>query len=598
VFSGGGTFAANVTGNDVKALVRGASSLTGLGHTGLTDPRDASKTLRGVVVQARANTTQSGNNITGGFSLAAAINVLISANVIGDRAVVELGTRNRTDQSVRINRAASSALLGELGLSANDADAHAQQDTILDASVKNDVFAFGGAANFGYYAGLGGTVAGTVIGSKARVLTNLSDLGARRTIALNSNIQTRLFNVAISAGTGIAGIGGALGVHVVGSDALTEVRGGVFTAREGNVDIDANVETKALTMGGTAGAGIVGAGMAVQATVFGSKAVARVTGSGLADIRPAIVTANAGDVSVRATTDAYTLSGVAGSGGGGVAIPVSANAAVMQAETRVDIGAGVTLDAGRDVRLEAFENVRQRGIAGSVNAGVLSVGGSFNYTRFAGTTQVNIGSDSIILAGRDVLATARVDRVVMAGAVVGSVSTGGGAISFGLNVLDMGGMAGPEDTRQALPSAPGGAVPANAGDRADPILHARALYLADVQAQIDQGPGQADAQDLAARGGAGAAVTRNDAERAKVDLTGTPGTDKVGVVIGADARLTAARNLAITADATVRAQLYGGTLALAPTGFVGGAGGYGVGVTRTGAQVSVGDGAIRGQMVT
>ncbi|QYX57144.1 leukotoxin LktA family filamentous adhesin [Roseovarius sp. SCSIO 43702] len=664
-FSAGGTLAANITGNDVTASVRNRSSITALGHHTLTDPGDpeGKRQLRGAVIEAQANTVQSGANVTGGFSTAVALNGLVQANVIGDRAVVELGTGGQPSDAVRVNRAAEADLLAELGLVGAGADAHAEQDTVLRAQVRNDVLAFGGTVNFGLYAGLSGTAAGTVIGSKARVLTNLSDLGARRDIALESRIETQLVNVAVAAGTGAVGLGGALGVHVVGSDALTEVRGGVLTAREGDVEIDAAVSTKALTMAGTLGAGAAGVGMSLQATVFGSKAIARVAGADGGGTTPTIVTSQAGDVAVRADTNAYTLSGVAGVSGGVAAISLSANAAVMKAETRVDVGAGVTLDAGRDVKLAATEFVRLRGLAGSaaggpastggsfnytrfagttqvnvslsanaavmkaetrvdVGAGVTldagrdvklaatefvrlrglagsaaggpaSTGGSFNYTRFAGTTQVNVGERAVILAGRDVIASAKADRIVMGGTVVGAVSTGAiSAAAVSLNVVDMGGTAASSDAGQALPQGPDGAAPANTTSQGDAVLGLRDDYLDDAQARLNRGAQAPGSATLAERGGAGAAVTRNDEERAKIDLTSAPEPDKLAVTIAADAMLAAGRDLTLSADTVARAELYSGNVTFAPMSFGGVAAGFGVGVTRTGALVSVGERAV------
>ncbi|MFN3661951.1 hypothetical protein [Yoonia sp.] len=560
----GGSVSVNRTSNDVLVALAGGSRITGLGNSTATSA--ALGTIRGVAVEANAGTSIKVLTANVGAGLYAGVSGVFGFNIAEDSARVLIGDGNFAGSG-----AINAQRLNEDG---DIIIPNAGQDSYLSARVRNDLSQFNLAVGIGA-GGVGAASGTTLVTSLAEVVVDRGQVAAADQVKISALTDTSVMSIAAGAAGGAVGVGGSVGVNILSSQAIVTLRGANIGAGRlatgdgaliegGSVAINADVISRTIAATGAIAVGAAAAAAAIQVNKFDSVARISVLDAGVGDNIDQTRIDAGGDISLDARS---TLDNVAAAVGGaissGFALAASININLVQAETAVVIDPNQRINAGRDLRLSAREDVDLRNASGAVAidlGGGAGVGAAFDLAIFSSKTNVTVGNNSVLLAGRDMKVNATANRRLASTVIVGAVG-GTVGLSVGLSVVQM-----------------GKAVVLGDSANEQKAQTARAGLLAEVQRDLDGDQTTADqdpelsAEDrqlsesnsieaLTARGGGSGVRSDIVAARQNVNVTGQAAVpDDIGVSIDADSTLRAGRDLSATATGNVSVSQIGGSL--------------------------------------
>lgn len=584
-FSGGATAGVGVSAsintikNRVKAAVLDTARVTALGESAISwdDADGATRSTRGFAVNAQARSAISMLTANGSVGGVAGVSALFALNLIDDEALVQLGSETG-ESLVRINPENDADFEGDIGT----ATANAGQDVLVNADVANSSTSYTVNVGIGGAAGVGASVATTVVTSAAKVATYDAQLNAADALTINANSKSVLTSFVAGIGGGFVGVTGNGNVNVLSSTADVAIGGGSLEAG-GALNIDSKIDNDIYAMTGSGGGGLVAVGGAIQVTVVDGSSKVTV-GNGRAG-QKAYLTAG-GDLGVNAKSY-LTQQGYVGAGAvGGVGVALSANVLVDRTFTGVTIADGQSLSAAGKIDLTAFEKATITGVAGSVGGGAVGVGLGLDYANLQGTTTVNIGDGASITANYNAGGTRGVGQkgITISAASereLGStvVAIGGGAISVGaaLSVAEL-----------------GGTVDDQSGNLSDALASINSDLSSDQNGDsgLDANASDQDKQNTAGSvvGFAGGSDTQSQivATRQGLDPSAA-GTDQVSVTIGS-AKLYSDGDIKVDSSAKIRVTQDAG----AGSGSIFGGASSGIAISNvaTGAGIELQSGAV------
>ncbi|WP_460275384.1 leukotoxin LktA family filamentous adhesin [Celeribacter sp. ULVN23_4] len=579
-FAGGGaagvgaSVTVNTLANDVRSAVSGNSVLIGLGETGATV--DGVEKY-GVAISALGNSDISMVAANGAAGGAAGVAALFAMNLLDDTARVEIGDA-AGGTLVQIN--SDNFYTDDLSHRIGSKTASSDQDTEFTAKTQNSAIAVTANIAVGGSAGVG-------VGSGNTLATNLAEVSvgdaiveAANDVNMSATAVTELDTVTMGLAGGFVGVSANAGVNRIGSEALVTLDGADVTAG-GDINLNSKVESESWALTGSIGGGAIGGSGGVQVTLFDSKS--KVTIGGGTSNRTGSLTAG-GSLTAEALSELTTDGNAVSGAGGGTGIALAASISLVDAETAVEIGAGQSLKASRDLTLRAKEVATIKSLTGSAGAGGLGVGASLDYVNFQGTTKVQIGNGAVLeaYAGTTPLSTPQsaaygltIEAFSERDVEASVFSTGAGVLSVAaaLSIIELGGSAEDDEDK-------------------------RGTLLAEAQKELDadQSGESGDAEDDKSAASsliayAGASETQNTitSERQAINLTGAPGEDVVSVDIGRDVTLKSRGFVDLTAETlTAVKQIAGGA---SISGTAGAMSGTAVTNVATGATVYVGGGS-------
>jgi filamentous hemagglutinin family protein len=592
----GGSVSVNRTANRIATTLTDGARVTGLGHSTATSATLGQ--LRGVAVEANAETKIVVLSANASAGLYAGVSGVFGFNIADDSARVRIG-----DGTVAGAGAINAKRIGDDG---EVQPANIAQDSLVSARVKNDLSQFNVAIGAGV-AGVGAASGTTLVTSVADVTVDRGQIAAANHIGITALTDTTILSIAVGAAGGAVGVGGSVGVNIMQSQALVTLRGanigagrlgpvGGPTIVGGSVAINADAISRTVAATGAIAVGAAAAAAAIQVNKFDSTARIAVlnagTGAGNDPFDQTRIDAGQ-DVSLDARNQ---IDNVAAAVGGavsmGFALAASINVNLVQADTEIMIDRNQRLTAGRDLRLSAREDVDLRNASGAVAldlGGGAGIGAALDLAIFSSQTNVTVGNESALLAGRDMNVTATANRRLDSSVIVGAAGASLG-LSAAISVVQM-----------------GQAVTLGDSENEEKAQTARNDLLAEVQKDLDgdqttndpnaTGDDAAKAeknsiQALTARGGGDDVRTQIVAARQNVDVTGQAAVpDDIGVSIGAGATLRAGQDLTITSTGNVSVSQLGGSLGAGLVGISAGVLVANVGVAST---ISIGAGALLG----
>lgn len=554
--------------NDVTAAITGSTRVIGLG--GSSAELDGTA-YRGVYVGADATSDMAIISANGAVGGVAGVAALFGFSHIDDSARVVIG-ESGSGQNAWLNTAGELDYISEIGTNA----ANAAQDVTLRATADSTAKGFVANIAVGGGAGVGAAANTTLVSNLAEVAVGDARLNAADDIDIDATSNVALFGATAGVGAGYVGVSANATVNRIGAQALVSLDGATLTAGD-DISARSHVDASAMGFTGALAGGVVGAAGGVQVTLFETASKVTSTQSDMSAT---------GALSLEAETDLLAegraISGAVGLGG----VALAANLSLIEAQTRVDIGAGDVLRSGGAMTLAARDEVTIGSVTGTLGGGALAAGASIDYVNFAGTTAVGIGEGAQLLAnlgaaplpagqvdkpGLTISATSRrdVDSNVVAS------SLGGAALSGALSVVELGALAEDEDNDRAA------------------LLTAAQDELASDQSG-DDGNRSSDEQkstgaSLVSYAGGDATRAEIVANRQSISLTDAPATDAVSVTIGANAQLRTRGAVTLTADAQSAVTQLAGAATLAVTG--GGTSGVAVANSGTNTAITIGDGA-------
>ncbi|MCL7465337.1 leukotoxin LktA family filamentous adhesin [Phaeovulum sp. NW3] len=568
----------NETANAITAGIADGSRLIALGETAISDGRLG--TFRGAGFDALANTTIDVVTVNAAGGALAAVSGLLTFNVVSDVARVQIGGGTGARAAIVNGLLAGETdpandparEVGAFFDAAGEPLANLAQDTILRADVINDIEAYtlGVAVGAGY--SVGAASGNNLIASTAEIELNFGNVGAARNVTANAKVDTALDAWVLGVGGGFVGTAGSVDVNVVTSKARIAVLGSQVDAglrnSAGALRFGTLAKTDLFTVAGGAagGAGAVAGGFTINLLDTTSEIVVQdrsdTTDGETLTARSMLSAAQ--DLMLDARTENATEGYAASAAGGAIGVALAANVNLVQSDTRVDIGAGTTLRADRNLGLRATEISRIAGQSGSLGVGAVGAGASLDYVNFAANTAVRIGAGAQVRAEGSLTATALAQRDVASTVGVGGIGLGG--LSAAISVIELGGLG--QDGKSDRDAA-----------------------LADIQRSLneDQDTGSAGdkgrASDLAAYAGGADTRARMVAARQAVNVTSAPAVDGIGVSLGEAAVLEAAGPVTLTSLGELKVVQRVGSLS---GGAVGISAAVGVVTVKTDSNVQIG----------
>jgi filamentous hemagglutinin family protein len=399
VASVAGTVNPNVLGLHNTISVTDGSTLVAQGSPASYKSSDG---LNGILIEAITNEKLKVITINAGGAGVAAVQAAVGVNQISSDTEVTIDHSSLTTNS----------LGGDILVSAKDSTT----GSIYAVSV-------GVAADLGVGAGVGiNTFSQTV---KTSVVN--ATLNAARDIIINAMRQQSGTAVMVGVGGGIAGVGGSVGYAEYSGLSSANVQGGRLTAGR-----DINLESKAdIIVDGDIGSGaggVVGLAAGVQ--------VISVTGH-----TEAVLTQHANlnaeqDINVDAASAVKLDTVVISAGAGYVGVDGAINILGFSDTAYIHGDSEVSLDATRNLALEASDKLTVDSIVGGLAGGVVGIGASLDLitaqssalVEFLGTANAGQSASFSSQLTRDV------DSTLVSG-TVGGVAAGGAVIvaKFGPN---------------------------------------------------------------------------------------------------------------------------------------------------------------------
>ena len=431
--------------------------------------------------------------------------------------------------------------------------------------------------------------AGTVAGAAGAAISGSSNTAVvnKQTSASVGDADVRGGNVAVAAASSekiflatanvagaIAGVGAAVSVATVQNTTSAGIEAGANVDATGDLRITAGQDT-AMDLYTVAGAGgVVGVSGAVSVGVLDNTTQAYVVGAASSG---AAATLNAGGTTeVTATSEEDLNSITISAAAGGVGVAGSVGVKLLKSETTATIGDNTRVNqtragAAQDVLVNATDTATLRGGGGTASFGGFAAAGAMSDTNIVrNTTNASIGASAVVDADRDVAILATSQKQV--DSVAAAVAVGGfGGVAGAVSVAVVG-TALDDDSQDGLGNG-------NTASRADAQMRRN-----DAGAELDSG----DSQRLASvkgtldsrSGGLGVGADMNSAS--------TTSQDRTQAAVGENARVTAGRDIDVTATDRTQLDL---TAAGAGGGFAGIGAAVGVGLTNSTTEATIGRGA-------
>ncbi|MCA3536621.1 MAG: leukotoxin LktA family filamentous adhesin, partial [Rhodobacter sp.] len=520
----GAAVSVNDFSNTAEVEINGQSSVVGLGQSGIVGAAiaDGTRTFNGVAIDAFARSRANSLTVTAAAG-GTALSGVFGFAILSDTARVRLGD-GTTAGAGQVNVNSSE----EIGFTT----ANAAQESILSAQTESLIRTFNVAATISTSLSVGAAAGTNISGSQSEIILDFSAVRAARNIDLNTKSRTDLENWVVSAAGGYFSAAGAVAVNVVNSASRIDLRGSTLVA-DGALRIRSDIDNRLRARVGGLGAANIALAGGLIVNVLQSTSEVRTSSLTYIE-QDAVATTTAVtsllgltgvtiDAATNNTTDLVAVSAGLGFSG---AIAIAANVNVVKTTTRVAIGSRSTIVAGVDpdapVRglliMRATEITDLTGRSGSLGAAAgLGVGATLDVASFAATSSVAVGESAVLRATQGVLMNASADRQVSSS--VAALSAGIGGISGAVSVVDMGGRT---DT---------------SAERRDELLAQVQTALGDDQSgSVDSSRGSA--AEVASFAGGGSARNSAVAVRQGVNVTGAPGTDQIGVLVGENALIS------------------------------------------------------------
>ena len=538
----GASATVNTLANEVKSEITGNTTVIGLGNSGVE--HDGS-TRYGVVVASDASSTIDMVTANGAVGGVAGVAALFSFNLVDDSARVVVGEAGEGNL-VRINPDATG-----LATALGSETAAQAQDTELLASTDADVTVITANVAIGGKAGVGAGSGNVLATSLAEVEVGEAIVEARDDVTLDSTAVTDLETVTLGLAGGFVGVAANASVNRIGSQALIALDGATLEAGD-DLTLETMIDSDSTGTTGAVAGGAVGATGGVQVTLYDS--TSKISSGAGESSRTGGLTSG-GEMLLEAETDLYSNGNAVTGAVGGGALALAANISLIEAETTVEIGADQDLTAQDALTVRATDRAEILTVTGSVGAGGVGVGASFDYVNFAGTTQVLIGENARLEANpgttglsqplnstRNLTVEALSERDVDSGVV--AIGAGGVSFSGAISVIEMGALAEDEDDK-------------------------RGEFLADAQSELDAEQDgdsgktgdekKSTAGHLVTMAGGADSQSRIVDARQSIDLEEAPGEDVVKVQVAQGAALVSRGSVDVTAEATTAIkQLAGG----------------------------------------
>jgi Ca2+-binding RTX toxin-like protein/acetolactate synthase small subunit len=416
-----GTAAINTPNNITRAYISGSSNVNAKGNgTTIVTKADGSNTteaVRGVAVIATGKTEIDVYTGTAAAGFNAGVAGTASVNVVGDttEAYIDGSTVNNTGANAAqgvvvraFNETDINVVAGSLGVALKGAGVGATADVVVinnttRSSIKNasvinangnvDVTSYSKetvnstiVSGGGALVGVAGSVGVITVGSTNEAYISGSTVNANGTLRVIADNNVNLNAIVGTGAAGFAGIGGSIAVSVLTNSTKAYITDSTTNAR-GITEVNANTIENVSTVSGSAGVGGVGVAGAlivnsIQTTTEAS--ISETLGKQTQINQNPAFSVPTQTVKVNALNTS-TLSEIAGAGGiGAVGIGASLAVGVIRNTTTAFLGAGVAVNAGGNVDVNATSNK-------TVDSKVAAFGGGA--TGIAGAVSVfNIGS--------------------------------------------------------------------------------------------------------------------------------------------------------------------------------------------------------------
>jgi len=370
------------------------------------------------------------------FSISAGASGAVGVQLSADVHVVNNTTRAFIDDLALVN-------FGRSGFSAGDEQG-------VHVAAGNDFYRLGvaGTASISGLASFTPSFDGVFV-------TNTTEayIGRLTRVYANADINvlatSREDVMAISAGlagSGGAGVAGAVALIKVDNDTSAHIDFSAFVASDENVLVRAQDHTNADIVAGAVGFGLGGgAGASVSATVIDKQTRAYVDGAASVDARAngaALIETMHADgqtrfvsgVVVEALSSEDVFS-VAGTGAGGLfaALAGAASVELIHSDTEAFLGASSTINSAnsgsavQDVHVGAINETTILAIGATASVGGVALGGGVDVGKISNATAAYIASGATVHAKRDVQVVAASDRDIESI----TVSLAGGLLGFG-----------------------------------------------------------------------------------------------------------------------------------------------------------------------
>jgi filamentous hemagglutinin family protein len=537
----GAAVTVNEANNQITARVAERSRVTGLGFNTANSTRLG--TVRGVAIEANALSDIAMVTVNGAVGGVAGVAGLFAFNIVSDDALVVLGN-GTTEGAAQINGILSETLVH--GGDPVTVAANTGQQTRIKSLASSTVDGYGGSVGIGGTAGVGAVSSTSLIESTAITRVDSSSVGAANLIDIDAEAVINLQSYFAGLGGGFVGGAATVGVNILKSEALVELRGanisgGGFTSatvfQDAEIDIDALVTTNSTSFVGAISGGVVGLGGAINVNDYETTSRINVV-SGLADNR-SVVSAG-GDVNMLAKTMNTVEGNAAGGAVGGFALALTVNVNQMNATTVVDVANGQSISSDALLTLQAQDINSMTSLSGAVGGGAIGVGASVDYNRFGGATQVLVGSDVTLSGASGVVIDASSRRTINSTVVVGQAA-GTVAISVAVSVVEMGANADKTEAQSAI------------DDTDDELKN-------NDQDTDDGSNNRGSVEGLTAFTGADGTRDRVISARQAVSVKAER-VDDVGVTIGDRTSVTSDASVLLASDVHVNVDQFGGALA-------------------------------------
>lgn len=383
------------TGTRVSALGQGAALTVDNGEINGTESDDLrlrrlSDNVAGTAVVA--SSTDEINTV--------AASVGGSASSVGAAGAVTVNTVAGATTAEVVDGAAVNAAAHTTG-----AGAAAAQAVQVGAYHHTRVEHATGAAGIGGSAGIGASVGTTLVSHETQARVSESSLAAVGHIGVDARATTDLNGVVAGAaiGAGSAGAAGSVAVTTVSGQVLAEAHQAQLRSDQGNLSLSANADNEAhMIAGALAGGSAAGIGATVIVSTFEQSTVAQTTGTTALNAR--------GQTSVEAHASQQVLHvGATAAGGGTAGVAGTVSVLTADGQTRATLGGGSTVNAAlsgaqQDVVVAASDAIDTSAVLGTLGVGLAGagVGASADVQNIRSGAVAEVGAGATVNAGRDI----------------------------------------------------------------------------------------------------------------------------------------------------------------------------------------------------
>jgi hypothetical protein len=384
----------------IDALANGEGGAEVLSGTQVGSDFGARSGFRGVAVQARSSERLLSVAVSGAGGMWAGVAGGVSIELLTSTTRAWIGADSRINYQ-----------------DGNWWDAHYTQSVNVSAANAAKVLAVGGGVAGGFVGAGGGADVGILKNSTTASIGDRAWVYALRDVDVNALAAVDVTSIAMSVGGGVVGVSGSISVWAIGTGAKT-------TYSDIEYDEDGNpvgdpTDKDALTMDDPEEAGSI-QGMGDGAAT-GWKGILDGISSGDGDETDQRIAGAQGQANSR--IDEATPSGSL--------VSDAVSSTTLPDGTVARIGAGAVIWAGGSIAVRATDDVEFLVVAGSVQGGLVAVGGSIAIVTIADNVDASIGDNATLTAGQTILVRASHTSDIEGWAFVGQ----GGLVALGAQVI-------------------------------------------------------------------------------------------------------------------------------------------------------------------